>query len=73
MDGMKRRRPNILFFLSDQHAASYLGCNGNRLIRTPHLDRLAAAGAYFENAYCQNPLCVPSRASLCPNPYVPTR
>ncbi len=58
------KRPNILFILSDQHNASVMGCAGNELIRTPHLDKLAAGGMRFGQAYCQNPLCVPSRSSL---------
>ena len=57
-------RPNFLFILSDQHNASVLGCAGDGTIRTPNLDRLASEGVRFEGAYCQNPLCVPSRASL---------
>ena len=57
-------RPNILFVLSDQHNAQVLGCAGNDVIRTPNLDRLAAEGVLFEQAYCQNPLCVPGRSSM---------
>ncbi len=57
-------KPNILFILTDQHNAQVLGNAGNALIRTPNLDRLAREGVNFDQAYCQNPLCVPSRASL---------
>ena len=57
-------RTNILFILSDQHNARVLGAAGDATVRTPHLDRLANDGVLFERAYCQNPLCCPSRASL---------
>ena len=44
-------RPNILFIMSDQHSKFHLGCYGDALVRTPHLDRLAAQGMTFTNAY----------------------
>ncbi|MEI6579018.1 MAG: sulfatase-like hydrolase/transferase [Eubacteriales bacterium] len=69
MSEFQPKKPNILFILSDQHNASFLGCNGNELINTPHLDMLASQGVLFENAYCQNPLCVPSRCSLLTGKY----
>lgn len=58
------QRPNILFIMTDQQSAGMLSCTGNRWLQTPHLDRLAASGIRFENAYCCNPVCVPSRFSL---------
>ncbi|MDB2407178.1 sulfatase-like hydrolase/transferase [Jannaschia sp.] len=57
-------RPNILFILSDQHAQRAAGCYGDPSGVTPHLDRLAAEGVVFENAYCPSPICGPSRMSL---------
>lgn len=57
-------RPNILVIMSDQHARGKLGCYGDPLVRTPNLDRLAAQGMRFSNAYCPAPLCVPSRMSF---------
>lgn len=58
------RRKNILFLLSDQHRPSALGVNGDAVCRTPHLDALARSGTRFDSAYCTNPVCAPSRASL---------
>ncbi|MCT9000568.1 MULTISPECIES: sulfatase-like hydrolase/transferase [Chelativorans] len=55
---------NVLFILSDEHARGITGCYGNNAVKTPNIDALAAAGTTFENAYCNNPICVPSRASL---------
>jgi choline-sulfatase len=60
----KEGAPNVLFLMSDEHAPNALHCNSNRLIRTPALDALAKTGLLFTSAYCQNPICVPSRASL---------
>ncbi len=56
--------PNILFIQVDQLAARYLSFYGHRSVKTPNLDRLAARGMVFENAYCNYPLCSPSRASM---------
>ena len=57
-------RPNILFIMTDQQRWDCIGANGNRLIKTPHLDRLAAEGANFTHCFVQAPVCVPSRASF---------
>ena len=56
--------PNIVLIMADQLAAHALALYGNRVCKTPNLDRLAAQGTVFENAYSNNPLCVPSRASM---------
>jgi len=56
--------PNILFLMSDQHTSRLMGCAGSSFVRTPNLDRLAARGVRFDNAYCAHPHCVPSRAAL---------
>lgn len=65
-----RRRPNILLIMSDQHRADIMGCSGDPLVRTPHMDQLAEEGIRFDRAYCQGPLCMPSRASLLTERYV---
>lgn len=57
-------RPNVLLILSDDHNHRALGCSGNRVIRTPNLDRLAAEGVYFQRCFTPNPICTPSRACL---------
>lgn len=64
--------PNILLILSDQHRYDCLGCHGHPLLRTPHLDALAATGTDFTDAYCPVPLCTPARASLMTGAW-PTR
>jgi choline-sulfatase len=62
--GAVSEKPNILFICSDQHAAWAVGANGHPIVKTPNMDRLAAAGTNFRNAYCGNPVCAPSRAGL---------
>ena len=56
-------RPNLLYIHSDQHNPYVLGCYGDTVVQTPALDRLAARGVLFRNAYCPSPICVPSRMS----------
>lgn len=58
------RSPNVLFFLSDDHAAQAIGAYGSRVGRTPNIDRLADEGALFENCFCVNSICMPSRACV---------
>lgn len=60
-----RGRPkNILLLMSDQHRPHAMGVDGDPVARTPNLDELAGSAVRFDNAYCTNPVCVPSRASL---------
>ncbi len=62
-------RPNVLFLMTDQFRFDCLGANGNRIIRTPNLDRLAAGSANFANLFVQAPVCVPSRVSYLTGRY----
>jgi arylsulfatase A-like enzyme len=57
-------RPNIILILTDDHRADMLGCLGNTVVRTPHLDRLAAQGVLFTEATATSAICTPSRASI---------
>jgi choline-sulfatase len=61
---------NVLVIMSDQHSRRILGCYGNDVVQTPNLDRLAARGTRFTDAYCNCPICVPSRASFATGRYV---
>ena len=62
-------RPNIIYIMSDDHAAHALSCYGSRINKTPHLDRLAAGGMRFENAFVTNAICGPSRAAMLTGKY----
>lgn len=57
-------RPNVLLIMTDQQQSAALSCAGNRDVRTPNLDALAARGTRFTSAYTTFPLCTPARASL---------
>ena len=61
---MSDRRPNIVFVFSDQQRYSALGANGNRVVRTPVLDGMAAEGMVCDNMFSNHPLCSPYRAIL---------
>jgi choline-sulfatase len=56
--------PNVVVILTDDQGCWAMGCAGNGELRTPNLDRLAAAGMRFENLFCASPVCSPARASL---------
>ena len=62
-------RPNILFIMSDDHAAHAIGAYGSRVNQTPNLDRLASAGMRFNNCFCVNSICSPSRATILTGKY----
>jgi len=61
---MAERAPNILFIQADQMAATALPLHGHPVVRAPHIQALGEAGVVFENAYCNSPLCAPSRFSM---------
>ncbi len=56
--------PNIVFLMTDNHRWDMLGCAGNEIIRTPHIDALAARGARFTNSFCTTSICAATRASI---------
>lgn len=62
-------RPNVLFVFADQLRYSALGSNGNQVVRTPNLDRLAGQGIAFDRAFSSHPLCSPYRAHVMTGRY----
>ena len=63
------RAPNILFIMSDDHASHAMSCYASRINRTPQLDRIAAGGLRFDNCFCTNSICTPSRATILTGTY----
>ncbi|MFH1760478.1 MAG: sulfatase-like hydrolase/transferase, partial [bacterium] len=63
------KHPNIVFIISDQHRWDFMGYEDNGFTHTPNLNRLAADGFRFSNAYCTAPLCSPSRAAVASGRY----
>ena len=55
---------NVLVIMSDEHDPRHMGCSGSPIVKTPHLDALAARGTRFRNAYTPSPICVPARAAF---------
>jgi arylsulfatase A-like enzyme len=66
---VRAERPNILFIMSDDHAAHALSCYGSKVNTTPQLDRLAREGTRFTNAFVTNSICTPTRATLLTGKY----
>ena len=58
------KRPNILIIMADQLAPQFTGTYGHPVVKTPNMDALAARGTRFDAAYCNSPLCAPSRFSF---------
>ena len=63
-DARNEELPNIVLIVTDQQRADFLGCYGHPVLRTPHLDRLAATGTRFDRCYVASPVCMPNRASI---------
>jgi len=61
--------PNIIFIMSDDHASKAISAYDNRLIQTPNIDRLAEGGIRFDNCFCTNAICAPSRAVILTGKY----
>lgn len=62
-------RPNIIYIMTDDHAAHAIGAYGSRVNKTPHLDRLAREGALLTNVFATNSICTPSRAAILTGQY----
>ncbi len=60
----EEKRPNIIYFFTDQQSATMMSCAGNKYLNTPGMDYLAENGIRFTRAYATNPVCSPSRVSL---------
>lgn len=69
---MRKKEPNILWLMSDQHNANCMGVSGHPDVRTPNLDSIASRGIVFSRAYCNNPICAPSRCTFLSGQYVKT-
>jgi len=67
------KKPNIVFIVADQWRLDAVGYAGNKCVKTPNIDALVEDGIGFENAYCQNPVCVPSRCSFLTGWYPHTK
>jgi arylsulfatase A-like enzyme len=68
-DPTQSKRPNIIFIMSDDHAAHAISAYGSRLIKTPNIDRLAKEGMKFDNCFVTNSICTPSRAAILTGKY----
>lgn len=67
--GESAKRPNVVFILTDDHAAHAISAYSGRINATPHLDRIATEGARLDSLYCTNSICTPSRASILSGTY----
>jgi arylsulfatase A-like enzyme len=65
----KASRPNVLFIMADDHASQAISCYGSRINRTPGIDRIAREGTRFDNCFCTNGICAPSRAVILTGKY----
>ncbi len=65
----KGKQPNILYIMADDHSANAISAYGSRINRTPNIDRLAEGGMRFDNCFCTNSICTPSRAAILTGQY----
>src|SRR3989339_1482559 len=63
------KRPNIIYIMSDDHAAHAISAYGSRINQTPNIDRLAREGVRFDHCYAVNSICTPSRATIITGKY----
>lgn len=63
------KRPNFVFFITDQQRADWLGCYGHPVLKTPNIDSIAQKGVRFDNFHAASPVCMPNRASLLTGRY----
>ena len=66
---MSRTRPNVLFIMSDDHASHAISAYGSRINTTPQIDRISKGGMRFNNCFCTNSICTPSRATILTGTY----
>ncbi len=66
---MSRTRPNVLFIMSDDHASHAISAYGSRINATPQIDRISEGGMRFNNCFCTNSICTPSRATILTGTY----
>ena len=64
-----QKQPNIIFIMSDDHAAQAISCYGSKINKTPNIDRIATEGMKFDNCFCTNSICTPSRANILTGKY----
>ncbi len=64
-----QEKPNIIFILTDDQSYGYMGCTGNTIVKTPHLDKMASDGILFDNAHITSGICTPSRVSILLSQY----
>lgn len=66
---MGQERPNIIFILTDDQSYGLMGCDGNNIVQTPNIDKLADDGTFFTNAHISSGICTPSRISILLSQY----
>ena len=59
-----KSRPNVLIIMTDQHRPDHTGFGGNDVLKTPHLDSIAARATRFERCFVSNPICMPNRSTI---------